>query len=76
CRKLRNSLFTKEFSVSTAPEVGRIIDIYNLPSSTDSVFLSPSCRMQQNDPKDTYIEEPERSLYIEELPHRKLQPKP
>ncbi|WP_208609342.1 hypothetical protein, partial [Pseudomonas reinekei] len=27
CRKLRNSLFTKEFSVSTAPEVGRIIDI-------------------------------------------------
>ncbi|MFL9009019.1 hypothetical protein Q8X48_17690, partial [Pseudomonas sp. QLc11A] len=25
CRKLRNSLFIKEFSVSTAPEVGRII---------------------------------------------------
>ncbi|WP_218570704.1 hypothetical protein, partial [Pseudomonas sp. H3(2019)] len=33
CRKLRNSLFTKEFSVSTAPEVGRIIDRYNWPST-------------------------------------------
>ncbi|MFS2097315.1 hypothetical protein ACCC96_30460, partial [Pseudomonas sp. Pseusp11] len=33
CRKLRNSLFTKEFSVSTAPEVGRIIDVQNLPST-------------------------------------------
>jgi inner membrane transporter RhtA len=33
-------LFTKEFSVSTAPEVGRIIDILNLPSSTDFAFLS------------------------------------
>ncbi|WP_221178590.1 hypothetical protein, partial [Pseudomonas brassicacearum] len=33
CRKLRNSLFTKEFSVSTAPEVGRIIDRYNSPST-------------------------------------------
>ncbi|MGO4801573.1 hypothetical protein ACEN2T_20030, partial [Pseudomonas sp. W22_MBD1_FP4] len=32
-RKLRNSLFTKEFSVSTAPEVGRIIDRYNSPST-------------------------------------------
>ncbi|MGY5331883.1 hypothetical protein, partial [Pseudomonas protegens] len=27
CRKLRNSLNLKEFSVSTAPEVGRIIDL-------------------------------------------------
>ncbi|MGF6139629.1 hypothetical protein QF013_003282, partial [Pseudomonas laurylsulfatiphila] len=43
-RKLRNSLFTKEFSVSTAPEVGRIIDISNLPSSTDFAFLSITCR--------------------------------
>jgi hypothetical protein len=32
-------LFTKEFSVSTAPEVGRIIDTSDLPSSTDLVFL-------------------------------------
>ncbi|WP_218570213.1 hypothetical protein, partial [Pseudomonas sp. WPR_5_2] len=38
--KLRNSLFTKEFSVSTAPEVGRIIGFQNLPSSPDLVFLS------------------------------------
>ncbi|MDT3424425.1 hypothetical protein QF008_006210, partial [Pseudomonas protegens] len=27
CRKLRNSLNLKEFYVSTAPEVGRIIDL-------------------------------------------------
>ncbi|WP_230589683.1 hypothetical protein [Pseudomonas chlororaphis] len=27
CRKLRNSLNLKEFSVSAAPEVGRIIDL-------------------------------------------------
>ncbi|WP_218228018.1 hypothetical protein, partial [Pseudomonas sp. Irchel s3b2] len=40
CRKLRNSLFTKEFSVSTAPEVGRIIDFQNLPSTPDLIFLS------------------------------------
>ncbi|MGO4366857.1 hypothetical protein, partial [Pseudomonas sp. PAB10] len=40
CRKLRNSLFTKEFSVSTAPEVGRIIDVQNLPSTPNLVFLS------------------------------------
>jgi hypothetical protein len=40
CRKLRNSLFTNEFSVSTAPEVGRIIDVQNLPSTPDLVFLS------------------------------------
>jgi inner membrane transporter RhtA len=33
-------LFTKEFSVSTAPEVGRIIDVQDLPSSLDLVFLS------------------------------------
>jgi hypothetical protein len=26
-------LFTKEFPVSTAPEVGRIIDFQNLPST-------------------------------------------
>ncbi|WP_421527411.1 hypothetical protein, partial [Pseudomonas brenneri] len=40
CRNLRNSLFTKEFSVSTAPEVGRIIDFQNLPSTPDFAFLS------------------------------------
>jgi hypothetical protein len=39
CRKLHNSLFTKEFSVSTAPEVGRIIDFQNLPSTPDSSFI-------------------------------------
>jgi len=33
-------LFTKEFSVSTAPEVGRIIDFWNLPSTTIFIFLS------------------------------------
>jgi len=31
-------LFAKEFSVSTAPEVGRIIGFQNLPSSTDFGF--------------------------------------
>ncbi|MDR9862732.1 hypothetical protein, partial [Pseudomonas baetica] len=30
----------KEFSVSTAPEVGRIIDVWNLPSTGNSIFLS------------------------------------
>ncbi|WP_218228041.1 hypothetical protein, partial [Pseudomonas sp. PICF141] len=39
-RKPRNSLFTKEFSVSTAPEVGRIIGLQNLPSTPYLVFLS------------------------------------
>ncbi|UVK98289.1 hypothetical protein [Pseudomonas sp. B21-048] len=39
CRKLRNSLFTKEFSVSTAPEVGRIIGFQNLPSTPDLSFI-------------------------------------
>jgi hypothetical protein len=33
-------LFTKEFSVSTAPEVGRIIDFQNLPSTFNFIFLS------------------------------------
>jgi len=33
-------LFTKEFSVSTAPEVGRIIDFQNLPSTLNLAFLS------------------------------------
>jgi hypothetical protein len=33
-------LFTKEFSVSTAPEVGRIIGAQNLPSTFFFTFLS------------------------------------
>jgi len=45
-------LFTKEFSASTAPEVGRIIDIQNLPSTVYLVFLS-------NNPKQAF------PLYIE-----------
>jgi hypothetical protein len=48
CRKLRNSLFTKEFSVSTAPEVGRIIDFQNLPSTSNYAFLSITCRTPEN----------------------------
>ncbi|MEN5243486.1 hypothetical protein, partial [Pseudomonas atacamensis] len=36
----RNSLNLKEFSVSTAPEVGRIIDLWNLPSTVNFAFLS------------------------------------
>ncbi|MGF0348207.1 hypothetical protein ACQR3P_31690, partial [Rhodococcus sp. IEGM1300] len=36
----RNSLFTKEFSVSTAPEVGRIIDVQDFPSTPNYVYLS------------------------------------
>ncbi|WP_415259650.1 hypothetical protein, partial [Pseudomonas chlororaphis] len=39
CRKLRNSLNLKEFSVSTAPEVGRIIDFQNLPSTPNLLLL-------------------------------------
>ncbi|MGF6407376.1 hypothetical protein QF020_005100, partial [Pseudomonas frederiksbergensis] len=48
--KLRNSLFTKEFSVSTAPEVGRIIDVQNLPSTSNLAFLSIACRKPENRP--------------------------
>ncbi|MEB0052746.1 MULTISPECIES: hypothetical protein, partial [Pseudomonas] len=33
-------LFTKEFSVSTAPEVGRIIDVQDLPSTPFFTILS------------------------------------
>ncbi|WP_218275761.1 hypothetical protein, partial [Pseudomonas sp. GP01-A6] len=39
-RNLHNSLFTKEFSVSTAPEVGRIIDFQNLPSRVNYAFVA------------------------------------
>ncbi|WP_258019381.1 hypothetical protein [Pseudomonas chlororaphis] len=39
CRKLRNSLNFKEFSVSAAPEVGRIIDFQNLPSTPNLLLL-------------------------------------
>ncbi|MGF6168075.1 hypothetical protein M2426_001663, partial [Pseudomonas moraviensis] len=42
CRKLRNSLNLKEFSVSTAPEVGRIIDFWNSPSTPNSNFIQIS----------------------------------
>ncbi|WP_248752739.1 hypothetical protein, partial [Pseudomonas sp. MWU15-20650] len=47
-----NSLFTKEFSVSTAPEVGRIIGFQNLPSTLNLDFLSISLKF----PKCLYIE--------------------
>ncbi|MFJ2430879.1 hypothetical protein, partial [Pseudomonas sp. NPDC087804] len=45
CRNLLNSLNLKEFSVSTAPEVGRIIDVWNLPSTVNFAFLSITCRL-------------------------------
>ncbi|WP_414885423.1 hypothetical protein, partial [Pseudomonas chlororaphis] len=38
-RKPLNSLNLKEFSVSTAPEVGRIIDFQNLPSTPNLLLL-------------------------------------
>ncbi|MDR7281187.1 hypothetical protein J2X84_000001, partial [Pseudomonas corrugata] len=65
--KLRNSLFTKEFSVSTAPEVGRIIDIQNLPSSIDLASLSITCKKAENNPIPLYIEEQTTLLYIERI---------
>ncbi|MGF6491847.1 hypothetical protein, partial [Pseudomonas frederiksbergensis] len=52
CRKLRNSLFTKEFSVSTAPEVGRIIDFQNLPSTPDFTILSYKAKSPKNTKAD------------------------
>ncbi|MEO6678158.1 MAG: hypothetical protein ABIO21_12355, partial [Pseudomonas sp.] len=61
CRNLRNSLFTKEFSVSTAPEVGRIIDFQNLPSTPDLAFPSITCRSPENSP----ILSIKKRLYIE-----------
>ncbi|WP_236362130.1 hypothetical protein, partial [Pseudomonas gessardii] len=56
CRILHNSLFTKEFSVSTAPEVGRIIDFQDLPSTLNFIFLSKSPITLKTPP--FYIEEP------------------
>ncbi|MEW7858038.1 hypothetical protein AB2M95_19175, partial [Pseudomonas chlororaphis] len=44
CRKPCNSLNLKEFSASTAPEVGRIIDFQNLPSTPNLSFLSITCK--------------------------------
>ncbi|RDL17005.1 hypothetical protein DEU51_112192, partial [Pseudomonas jessenii] len=43
-----NSLNLKEFSVSTAPEVGRIIDVWNLPSTAIFDFI-------ENSEKPAYI---------------------
>jgi hypothetical protein len=57
CRKLRNSLFTKEFSVSTAPEVGRIIDFQNLPSTSNYAFLSITYGRPKSSAFHFYIEE-------------------
>jgi hypothetical protein len=59
-------LFTKEFSVSTAPEVGRIIDFQNLPSSTDLAFLSITCRKPKNARFCLLYRKRNRALYIEE----------
>ncbi|MGY3258107.1 hypothetical protein, partial [Pseudomonas chlororaphis] len=39
CQKPCNSLNLKEFSVSTAPEVGRIIERYNSPSTSIFSFI-------------------------------------
>ncbi|WP_211267970.1 hypothetical protein, partial [Pseudomonas poae] len=50
CRIPRNYLFTKEFSVSTAPEVGRIIDVQNLPSTLNFVFPANSSQILQTSP--------------------------
>ncbi|MGF6167333.1 hypothetical protein M2426_000921, partial [Pseudomonas moraviensis] len=52
----------KEFSVSTAPEVGRIIDLWNLPSTVNFAFLSTTCRLAKKQP----IEREISALYIEE----------
>jgi hypothetical protein len=41
-------LFAKEFSVSTAPEVGRIIDFQNLPSTPIFTFLSYRLKKPEN----------------------------
>ncbi|WP_221178171.1 hypothetical protein, partial [Pseudomonas brassicacearum] len=65
CRKPRNSLFTKEFSVSTAPEVGRIIDFQNLPSTLNLAFLSMSCRKPKKQHFPLYIEKGKHGFYIE-----------
>ncbi|MBS4081566.1 hypothetical protein, partial [Pseudomonas rustica] len=49
-----NSLNLKEFSVSTAPEVGRIIDVWDLPSTSIFIFLSHWSKKPANtkaDPK-------------------------
>jgi hypothetical protein len=58
-------LFIKEFPVSTAPEVGRIIDIQNLPSSFDLASLSISCKKAENNPILLYIDEQTSLFYIE-----------
>ena len=55
-------MFTKEFSVSTAPEVGRIIDIQNLPSTINLVFLSNNPKL----PFPLYIEGIARAGSVED----------
>ncbi|WP_414887269.1 hypothetical protein, partial [Pseudomonas marginalis] len=45
---LHNSLFSKEFYVSTAPEVGRIIDVQDLPSTFFFIFLSYKSKTPKN----------------------------
>ncbi|WP_232916804.1 hypothetical protein, partial [Pseudomonas corrugata] len=45
--KASNSLKLKEFYVSTAPEVGRIIDIQNLPSTLYFVFFQSDTKRAQ-----------------------------
>ena len=48
CRNLRNSLNLKEFSVSTAPEVGRIIETLNSPSTLIFINLSHQSKKPMN----------------------------
>jgi len=57
-------LFTKEFSVSTAPEVGRIIDSQDLPSTLDFAFLSISYDRLKNNQLRSY----RNPFYIGEPP--------
>ncbi|MGY4637812.1 hypothetical protein, partial [Pseudomonas sp. TE24901] len=53
-----NSLKLKEFSVSTAPEVGRIIGFQNLPSTLNLIFLSICPKA----PETLYIESTPRNI--------------
>jgi hypothetical protein len=60
-------LFSKEFSVSTAPEVGRIIGFQNLPSTTDLLFLS-KMYLKREIAASFYIEESSGNHPYEKAP--------
>ncbi|CAI8826501.1 hypothetical protein EMIT093MI4_20001 [Pseudomonas sp. IT-93MI4] len=57
----------KEFSVSTAPEVGRIIDFLNLPSTVNFSFLSTTYRSVKKRTNPSIYRQETAFFYIEAI---------